>query len=277
MSVTLDSAPSQGAYAVYDDRVTSYFKSFEDLARREKWEEILSLGAAALVIARDSGRVLDEAKISAQLTSICFYQGNFRQALIYANRCHGLAPVFQDTPLLIKALYLESASFRALAAQQVEDRYLYAQAVEAGEQAAALYTKKNVENPTLKGKIYFNLGAAHADNPSGDLNKALSCYLTAIDCFKNVGAIDDLLRANIRLGKVYLLQKNYSATQALINETRPQITTQRISMHLDYLEAQLQYALGEFVDAKKIAEAGLSLAQILGAKEDESRFMTLLK
>ena len=95
------------------------------------------------------------------------------------------------------------------------------------------------------------MGAAHADNPEGDLEKAAHCYATALDCFKSVNTVDDIIRTSIRLGKVYLFQKKYKLSQEIINEVRPQISSERLAMHTDYLEAQLQFALNDFLNAEK--------------------------
>lgn len=263
-----------------NDAIAVYFKNFEILSKSEQWEEIIAQGSIALEIAHKSNRQSDEAKICAQLTSTSFYMGNYDQALIYATRCHELAEKFDDPTLFIRALYLESAIYRALAAKEkMEDaqQASYVRAVEICEEAANIYSKMDVENINLKGKIYFNLGAAHADNPKGNLEKAEGCYVTAIDCFRKVNAIDDIIRTTMRLGKVYLLRNNYEYCQQMINEVRPLISSERLSMHADYLEAQLKFAVNDFEEALKIARIGLEKARILGAKEDESRLSSLLQ
>jgi len=262
------------------DVIEVYFKDFEGLSKSEKWEEIISKGTIALEVAKKANRSQDEAKICAQLTSTAFYLGDYNQALIYANRCHSLSEEFVDSSLLLRALYLESAVHRALAAKCNEEQAQessYLRAVEIGEEAASIYSKKDVENINLQGKIYFNLGAAHADNLKGDLKKAVDCYSIAIECFKNTNAMDDVIRTSIRLGKVYLLQKNYDLTQQVLDEVRSSISSERISMQADYLEAQLKLATNEIEYAIKIAIEGLETAKSLGAKEDVLRFKALLE
>lgn len=264
------------SYTETIDLIELYFKNFEILSKSEKWEEIISQGAAALQAAKKAGRSHDEAKICAQLTSTSFYLGDYDQALFYANRCHELAEKFVDPSLFIRALYLESAVYRALASKSDEEQAFYLRAVEIGEEAACLYAKKNVHNTNLQGKIYFNLGAAHADNPQGDLAKAMHCYSLALECFKSGQATDDIIRTSIRLGKVYLLQKNYDLAQGILDEVRSLISSERIAMQADYLEAQIKLALHDKENASKIALKGLARAQALGAKEDESRLLLLL-
>ncbi len=256
--------------------IETYFKNFESLAQSEQWKEILSQGIGALEAARKSDRPQDEAKICAQLTSTTFYLGDYDQALVYANRCHELSEKFEDPALFVRALYLESAVHRAFARENGQ-QMSYIRAVQIAEEALLTYQRKGVDDNNLQGKVYFNLGAAHADNPEGDLAKAEIAYTKALQCYTAAHATDDLIHTSIRLGKVYLLQKGYDLTEKMINEVRPQITTERLAMHVDYLEAQLKIAMNDTKGAIKIAKTGLIRAQALEAKEDESRLISLLQ
>lgn len=253
-----------------------YLKNFESLAKDENWKEILEQGMTALEIAKKHGKTKDEAKICAQLTSTSFYLGDYDLALKYANRSHELSEEFTDPSLFIRALYLESAVHRALAGK-TNDQNFYELAVKNSEEALHVYANKDLDDQNLKGKVYFNLGAAHADNPKGNLEKAENSYVAALSCFKNAEALDDIIRVSIRLGKVYLLQKKYDLSEKIIQEIRPELTNERISMHMDYLEAQLKVALHDFPNALKIAETGLFRAKTLGAKEDEARLLSLIE
>ena len=262
------------------DTIGNYFKNFEELSESEEWEKIISEATIALEEAKKTNRPKDEAKICAQLTSSAFYLGDYDKSLVYANRCHELSEEFDEPSLFLRALYLQSAVYRALAAKYKDEeaqKNSYLKAVEIGEKAVFIYADKRLENTNLKGKIYFNLGAAHADNPKGDLKKAKECYSIAIECFKSINASDDIIRTKIRLGKVYLLQKDYHLSQQALNEVRPLIACDRLSMHADYLEAQLNLASGDFKSAIKIASNGLGKAKILRAKEDELRLQSLLQ
>lgn len=282
-SFSLSSVQNAFYYTNDDDVIVNYFKNFEVLAKSENWEEIITQGLIALEAAKEAKRPSDEAKICAQLTSTSFYKGHYDQALVFATRCHELAEQFDDPSLFIRALYLESAIYRALAAKKGidEQQVTYARAVEICEEAAHIYSQKAVENINLKGKIYFNLGAAHADHPQGDLEKAENCYLTAMDCFQDIKTIDDRVRTTLRLGKVYLLRNDYALCQQMIKEARSLLSSEkskeRLSMHADYLEAQLKLATNELEEALKIVKKGLEKAKILGAEGDESRLSSLLE
>lgn len=284
MSATTSSVgSSQDCYRIDNSAleiVNRYFEEFETLAKAEKWDEILLKGSAALRVAQTTGSAHDKAKICAQLTSTAFYLGDYTLALKYANRCHELSADFLDPSLFIRALYLESAVHRALAGNNPNDlaqQSSYELAVVTAEEAIQVYLKEGIENENLKGKVYFNMGAAHADNPKGDLNKAATSYAIALECFNKVNATDDIIRTSIRLGKVYLLQKKYALSQETIDKVRPQISNERLAMHADYLEAQLKFALKDSLGALKIANKGLARAQVLGAKRDEYRLVSLIE
>lgn len=260
--------------------IETYFTNFSLLAKAEKWEEILAQGKIAIEAAKKANRPQDEAKIYAQLTSTSFYLGDYTQSLIYANYCHKLSGNFVDPSLLIRALYLESAVHRALASkkdEEFEQQVSYLRAIEFCEEASRIYSEKNIDNKNLQGKIFLNLGAAHADNPKGDLTKAMDCYYRALECFKSTNAVDDIIRINIRLGKVHFMQKNYDLSQKIIDEVRPLLLSRRLAMQMDYLEAQLKAALRDNENAKKIARRGLETAKELEAKEDELRLTSLLQ
>lgn len=259
--------------------IDTYFEKFSELSKAEKWEEIISFGKSALESAKMADKVDDEATILAQLTSTAFYLGDYPQALLYANQCRKLTEVFTDPAPFIRALYLQSAVYRALAGKMTETSLAdasYLHAVQIAEEAAFVYSNKKVDNANLLGKIYFNLGAAHADNSKGDLMQAVDAYFTALASFTSIQATDDILRTSIRLGKVYLLQKKYALTQKIIDDVRPKITAQRLTIQADYLEAQLKFAINDTENGIKIAHHGLYVAQALGAKEDELRFILLL-
>ncbi len=241
------------------DVVKEYFETFTSLSREEKWNDLLNKGQKALAVCREKSLKKEEAKICAQLTSTSYYQGNYDLALQYANKCHDLSKEFTDPSLFLHSLYLESAVYRALAGKNQNDdlqQVYYAKAVKIAEDALAIFESKKLECDLLKGKIYFNLGAAHADNPKGNLQLATKNYFLALESFEKIKNIEDQVRTNIRLGKVYLLQNDYQNTQMMIDKMRPLATSTRVLMQIDYLEAQLKFATNQFSEAEKICQKG---------------------
>lgn len=277
----------QPPHDIVDD-ISDYLNAFEGLAKSENWPEIIERGERALIKAENLNRFHEKAKICAQLASTSFYQGKYSDARAYVNHCKDLSNDLKDHPLYLRALYLESAINRAEASKQILEKAqeeLYQKAVQVGEEATRLFAYYNLNDRELKGKIYFNLGAAHADNPKGNLQLALECYVIARDCFQIINSSndkireslkDDEVRTSFRIGKIYLLQRQYLLTQKIIDEARPRISNKRLAMHGDYLEAQVKFAINDFEDAKKIAERGISISKDIGAKEDQSRLEKLL-
>lgn len=260
--------------------IDSYLSSSEILAIMAQWDALVSEGTRALQEVATSGRLKDEAKICAQLTSISFYQGNYAKALEYANRCHELSESLEDFSLFLRTLCFESAIHRALAGRQTDEmarQMAYSHAIKIAEEAALAYDVKGLDNPILRGKIYFNWGAAHADNPKGDLTQARACYLLALHNFKYVNATDDMIRTMVRLGKIHLLLKEYSSVEEIIREVRSQGLGLRVAMHVEYLEAELKYSIMDYSGAVQFVKRGLALAEELGAKEDQCRLQELLQ
>jgi 8-oxo-dGTP diphosphatase len=280
---TLEMQHSQDFFPPTDEvasAMDTYFKNFETLAKTENWPEIISQGASALTEAKALGKKEEEAKICAQLASTAFYQGDYLKALEYANCCHQLSEQFQDCSLLVRALYLQSAVHRALARTtncKISEQLLYSHAIKIAQEALRVYEENGLDNPNLKGKIYFNLGAAEADNPRGDLSQASIHYFRAWGCFQSAHAIDDVIATQIRLGKVYLLQEEPATVEQIIREVRSYASSERLNMQIDSLESQLKFAIGDDLSAIEIAKIGMDRAEKLGAKEDLRHFSLLLQ
>jgi hypothetical protein len=292
-----------------DGVIAKYFDNFAILSKAEQWEKIISQGSVVLEVAEKHYRFSDGAKICAQITSTCYYMGKYGQGLDYAIRCQELAKKADDTALFIRGSYLESAIHRALAPKQateIEQQKSYEAAVSCCEDALMKYQDLKDEDFNLKGKVYFNLGAAHADNPKGDLEEAKRCYGNAVECFIAAKAAIDCIRTNTRFGKVYLLEGSFDQCDCKIKEVRAAITAQasteepcqRLSMHADYLEAQFKQAVAKkdieayhrkevgldkakeaeknIKEAIAIAQNGSRRAEELKAAEDRDRFTILL-
>lgn len=262
-----------------DQCIAIYFENFERLKKTEDWNQIIALGKEALKSLQKLGRKNEEAIICAQLASTFFYKGDYISSLECASRCHELAEHFTDASLYVRALYLESAIFRALAGKDSgsESQILFKNAVETAEEALNVYAKNNLDNPDLLGKVFFNLGAAHADNSQGNLKVASQCYIQALELFEKSNNVDDIIRTTIRLAKICLLQENYAAVELMISQVRPKIPSERLMIQLEYLDAQLKLAINRPEEALQIALHALGRAVHLEAKEDERRLLALIE
>ncbi len=69
------------------------------------------------------------------------------------------AEVFEDPSQLIHALYLQSAVYRALASKNNDEQVFFLKATKTAEEALDIYSKHELDDIKLEGKIYFNLGS----------------------------------------------------------------------------------------------------------------------
>ncbi len=216
----------------------TYAESFSLLREQADWTEIVRLGEAAA------------AEIHGQLASTYFYQGDFENA-----KRHALLCLEQER---VHGLYLLSAVARA-EGNFSEARRLCREALP-------------LSSGELRAKVLFNLGAACADDPGGNLQEALSSFDEAITLFV---CPEDRQRTLIRLAKVHLLLGNVEQAEQ-ISKTF-EFVSERTSLHAAYLSAQIEKALGRSDEARKIASAALEQALKLGAKKDAERIRQFLE
>jgi len=232
---------------------TSHFQNFPSLRAEERWEQIIVSGEETLPSATE----VEALQIHGQLASSYFYQGHFEKAKRHASLCYELACKLGNGKE--HGLYLLSAVARA------EGNF-------ADAKALALEALLSSEGE-MKAKVLFNLGAAEADDPHGNLESAQKSFREALDLFD---CIEDRQRTAIRLGKVYLLQGKMAEAQNLLNQTISEIKSQRILMHAEYLLAQIEKALGHLKKARNVAQSALAKAEELGAAKDAERIRAFL-
>lgn len=216
----------------------TFAESFPLLREQANWTEIVRLGEAAA------------AEIHGQLASTYFYQGDLENA-----KKHALLCLEQER---VHGLYLLSAVARA------EGNFS-----EAKRLAAEALPQSSGE---LRAKVLFNLGAACADDPEGNLQDALAAFEEALSLFQ---CAEDRQRTLIRLGKVHLLLGNLLQAEQISNNLP--FVSERTSLHAAYLSAQIQKELGRVGEARRIASAALEQALHLGAKKDAERIREFLE
>lgn len=233
-----------------------YLKTFPDLRKQEKWDEIVDLGVKAL---SDSPTDKELIQIHGHLASSYFYLGDFEEVEHHANHCYKFACKSGDKNEQAHGLYLLSAAARSR-----------------GEfEQARIFARKGLPlaEGEMKAKVYFNLGAAEADDPDGNLEEAENAYKEARDLFE---CPEDQQRTSIRLGKIYLLKGDLDEAERVVEALLPLIQCDRISMHSEYLSAQIEKARGNPEEARNFAAHALEKAERLGAKKDIERLQNFL-
>lgn len=228
----------------------SYFQDFPALQKEEKWREIVVAGEDALETATN----LEAVQIHGQLASSYFYQGDFEEAERHASLCYEIACELDNPDQKVHGLYLLSAVARA--------RGDFAEAKTIALEALLFSEGK------LKAKVLFNLAAAETDDPKGNLEVAQKSLEDAYHLFD---CPEDRQRTAIRLGKVYLSQGKMEQAQKLLAKTIPEIQSQRILMHAEYVSAQIEKAMGHLENARNLALSALVKAEELSAAKDAER------
>jgi len=235
----------------------SYFETFAQLREKEAWAEIAILGEESL---RGNPSSEEAARIHGHLASSYFYLGQFAPAERHARACYETACRLRNPDEQAHGLYLLSATARARGEFAVAKAIAHlALPLAAGE---------------TRAKALFNLGAAEAEDPQGDLAAAEAAYREAASLFE---CGEDRARCNIRLGKIHLLRGDLSSARALIESTLSTIQNERIRMHATYLVAQIEKGEGNLERAKESGEKALAAAMRLGAKKDAERIRSFLE
>ena len=159
--------------------------------KHDQWKAIISEGNIAL---NNPETPLEEkAEINALLASTQFYLGNYAAMKTHINACETIALALNLNNYRIRSGYLLSAYYR------IQQDFTQAKAV---INQTLMYF--NTETPdALKAKVYFNAGAAYADEPQGDIAKAIDFYQSSLHLLDP--KTDDHHRTTIRLAKAYLL------------------------------------------------------------------------
>lgn len=270
------SFPSKDISTLYVTHLDTYFSKVEELRQEEDWRQMVLLGELALT--DKDASFSDIAKIHAQIASCYFYLGEYDLCAEHANKCHLISEYLDEPNFLIRSLYLLSAHKRTLAnlsQDPTEKRELFGEARSLINKAIKCFDRCNC--PLLRAKVLFNGGAAHSDDPNGDLKIAICWYKEAMEIFSSLGEKNDYARTAIRLGKAYLLQDRINELSDLLNQIQPDLLPQKTKVHYKYLQAQYYAHLHENQKAASIILDALEIANRLGMKVDIQRLNALLE
>ncbi len=256
----------------------NYLFNFDQLKKDENWKEITLLGNQAL--SNCSILPAQKAKIHAQLASCYYYLGDYESSANHASSCLEISECLDDPILLMRSLYLLSAHKRgegnknaAIDPKQADQYFKEARSL---IDKAFLYFD-HCKDDFIKAKVLFNAGAAHSDDPNGDLKIATQRYQEAIKIYRSLEEYDDFARTSIRLGKVFLLQGKLDDLSSLLNKIDINLLPQKTKVHYQYLEAQYYVAIEDYPKARFILLDAIKDAKALEMAADLDRLSRLLK
>lgn len=266
-----------------DESLKEYLSVYKSLAQTRQWEKILTLGTLALKASKATKDAASEAKITAELASAYYSLENFEMFNTFSRRVHEISENFIDQKPFIKVLYLESAFFRAIAGKletHHEKKEYFQKAVQSANEALKVYSSHKINRPNLKGKIFYNLGSAHADNPYGSLDEAINCYKIALDCFQSPKAEEAYLKTQIKLANSYLLQEKYDLSIKIIKTSKTVNSTiknfdEQLLLQIELIEAEIELALENFDNALKLSESTLNRLRRLKNKDESEKAIAL--
>ncbi len=258
-----------------------YFElQYPNLQKNNEWYKIIFLGKEAAEYAEHQGLIRGVATVHANLAATYFYLGEYQQVLKHAISCQNFA--FQDetaSAISVKAWYLLSAAHRAMGGEAIDSlskSVCYRKAVEASQESLKLYNEFKLTDANLKGKIFFNLGAAHADNPEGSNQEAITCYEKAMKLYESEGNQFDYYRTALRFARAKMLENELDATAKILESLKDQKTSIRNMMHFEYLAAQYFAVLKKHDASQKSAFRALEHAKKLSAKADIKRILNFI-
>lgn len=245
---------------------------FKELSKASKWPEIIQLGEETLKNPELSKT--DCATIHVRLASSYFYLGsttNYEKAKQHAENGHAIAEAAQAPDLIVRSLYLLSATNRAL-----KDFVLARIQIEKADNA---FKAHKLEDQVLLGKIYFNWGAAEGDDPKKpNIQLERDKYLKALECYKSTKSTDDIFRVTIRLINNAVKSKDVEFAHNMLLEIQPEMLNpeQRSAGHYYLALSRANLLKGKINDARDNAEKAVSIAERLQASVDLERAQTHL-
>jgi phosphatidylethanolamine-binding protein (PEBP) family uncharacterized protein len=249
------------------------------LKKEERWQEIVQEGEKAASHFRDVGEYENEFFVLDELVSHYSRLGKYAIASEKCRRLGEIALILKHNTAIIDSLFKLSVSLRGIADEsknKAQQKLLFAEATRYGELALERCRRDCPSEYQLLGKTLYNIGAANADDPEGDVAKAITYYKEALEIFNANVEMDYARRTEIRLGKAYLLLGKLYQTKEIIEKLEKEPLEKRTYMHWLYLKAQLATREGKNKEAIELSEKGRGLALNLNAKAEKRRFEELL-
>ena len=239
----------------------------KNFKRQGCWREHLHYGSKALQEAEQKKQTVVIMKLSLQMASSSFYLGDYVEADRLAEKGYSLAVSLKNNAGQIEGLYLLSAVARTRG---------NISAVELAEKALHLFRESDINDRSLEGKVYMNLGAALSDIEPGDLVYARQYLQKAYILFLDLNHKQDTLRAGLRLVRVDYLLDQYDRALKFLESLSLLVDDPRSEMLYGYQMAKVLHRLKQWDEAGSYAIKARKLASELNAKKDEERLESLL-
>ncbi|MDF2549429.1 MAG: hypothetical protein K0S07_496 [Chlamydiales bacterium] len=245
-----------------------YKQKYQELAVKENWSEIIAEGKKDGAIMEGSDpRVA--CKIYRHVASCCHYKGLYEESREIAEKIKWLGERLIDRGLQALGLYLQSASERAMAINEKDEEFQqigFQTAIHLVEDAYSLVDREtNLDE--VKGKVFFNWGAALADNPKGNLKLAIEKYHLALEYYKNADQGYEMARTKERLAEAYFKMNDLERSSELLQEVKAETWTRRLTMLVENLESQIKERQGLSLEAMALRNSSFILMHQLGAAE----------
>lgn len=255
--------------------IDAYYFNINDFVQNKQWRRAIIMGKNAFEGAVSLQKLDVAWKIGDTLVSHNFFLGDFEEALRQGLENQKIAELLAEPKKMAKSLYKISAAYRGIgdsssihSESQIQS---FQKSRDAIKKSLQIAEEKCPLEQSLRAKILFNLGALESQDPKGDLTKAKDAYTEAIVLFERTGREDYRQRTLLRLGKLYLLQKNLIDARATCECLRNLVSDERSLMHFFYLDAQILSSEGNWPHACESSEKALALAIKLEAKADIQR------
>jgi len=239
---------------------SEFFDQFDHL-KSEEWSLVCSLGENALQ--DEALSAVEMAQVHARLASSYFYLGDYESMKGHAHACQSIALDASSKQYLVRSLYLLSAYYRG--------NLLFSDAKGVISEALEL-TESDIED-CLKAKVFFNAGAAYADDPDGDPYQAIEYYQKALTLLDPIS--DDAYRTMIRMAKGWILLEKYEQAGETLSPLFQIDLEPRTSVHLQYVSAQINIAQNKRETALKQIDEALRCAEKLKMTVDIERLNKL--
>lgn len=236
-----------------------YFSSLSELKETGEWHQITANGERAL----DDGETTDSEKAEIHAELACCYEelDDCIASWEHAAHCVTWARLSDHPALEVFGLIKQAEMERVKAHRKIEGASLI-QAAAFAEEAIHLYCFKELDQPYLLGKAYYNLGVACDEDPYGSSNRALNAYKEAFLIYQQCGTEDDLSRLANHLAHCYLSMGQVDSAIQTLRESECFKKSDRSQVGYAYVWAGIEKARGRVDLARAWAEEAVA-----GAKE----------